>query len=404
MTRIPRVLASMTVAIMLVALSGRAARADTVVQVPLPGLLDGRSVTTLTGGKLVVWTVPTDGGGGQNAFATAAVALSKGAPVANALPDDGRFPANDRHPDVVLNFSNDADPASPQTHFVKVNTTFTFAMPPATYSKLFVFFSGAAGGTPLKLTLTYGDATTELKTITIPDYYADVPATDPVIFNLAPDLAKWSKNTTIAEANHHHITGAELDPMAKTLTSVLVDRPGNGYLVFWGATGVATTAVAGYDGDTDAGAPDAGGKPLDAAGTGGASATAGASGASGGAGAAAGASGTAGAAGGAGQTGGTAGTSGGAGATSGGTAGATTSAGSAGTSGAAGAPVRKASGGGCRLAGADDPPSSSAAWLVLGACIAWSVGRRRRRARELSAASGSDTASVGSGAAPRWSV
>src|SRR5438045_897435 len=103
-----RPLASLfTVAAGLAALTGSViARADTVVQIPLTGVIDARSVTTLTGGQLVVFTLPTDGGNLQNAFATKAVAIMQGKPPENALPDDGTFPADARHPEVVLHFSN----------------------------------------------------------------------------------------------------------------------------------------------------------------------------------------------------------------------------------------------------------------------------------------------------------
>jgi hypothetical protein len=63
-------------------------------------VLDKRSVTTLMGTTLVVWTLPTDGGGTntgdgiQNGFATQAVAMLQGKPIANALPNDGKFPAS----------------------------------------------------------------------------------------------------------------------------------------------------------------------------------------------------------------------------------------------------------------------------------------------------------------------
>ena len=208
--------------------SGVARAADTTVQIPLTALLDARSVTTVTAGKLVVWTLPTDGGGLQNAFATHAVATMQNLPAeaTNTLPDDGHFPANDRHPDVVLNFSNDADAASPQTHLVLPSAMFSFPVPPATYSKLFLFFNGAANGTTIKVTFTYSDGM-DVQNATIPDYYADVDPTDPVIFDLATNLAKWSKTTQVAEANHHNITGAELHPAAgKTLSSVTVERGG----------------------------------------------------------------------------------------------------------------------------------------------------------------------------------
>src|SRR5262245_1286270 len=136
--------------------AGATHAADTVVQIPLTGVLDTRSVTTLTNGNIVVFTLTIDGGGGdvgtgglQNGFATKAVAMMKSpGNVANSLPDDGKFPADTRHPAIVLNYSNDAPAASPQNHLVKpaVGTTpsnFTFPVPSATYSKLFLFFHGA---------------------------------------------------------------------------------------------------------------------------------------------------------------------------------------------------------------------------------------------------------------------
>jgi hypothetical protein len=244
MTRIPSL--SLTIAAALfTALSSTVAGADTVVQVPLPDLLDARSVTTLTAGQLVVFTLPTDGGNLQNAFATAAVAELKGKPVENCLPNDGRFPANDRHPEVVLHFSNAADAASPQTHLVAPSASFSFAVPEATYSKLFLFFNGAAGGTTVNVTLNYADAM-DTQNATVPDYYADISATDPVVFNLATDLAKWDKSTAINEANHHNITGVTLNALAgKTLQTVKVERGAEGNLVFWGATGIATSELGG---------------------------------------------------------------------------------------------------------------------------------------------------------------
>jgi MYXO-CTERM domain-containing protein len=251
------------------------------VQIPLPGLLDARSVTTLTGGKLVVFDLPTDGGNLQNAFATKAVAQMQGKPVENALPDDGKFPADARHPEVVLSFSNDAAATAPQTHLVPPSTSFAFEVPATTYSKFFLFFNGAAGGTTVMITLKYSDGM-EIKSAKIPDYYADVPANDPVVFNLATNLAKWDKNTQINEANHHNITGVELVPMVeKTLMQVEVARAAEGNLVFWGATGVATGDVGGGSGGAG-GAGGAAGAPA----SGGPSGTAGA--ASGGAGAPAG--------------------------------------------------------------------------------------------------------------------
>ncbi|HTM46767.1 MAG TPA: hypothetical protein VL137_17550 [Polyangiaceae bacterium] len=263
-TQSPRRL-SMSLATMLLIGMGaaQANAADTVVQIPLTGVLDARSVSTFTAGAIVTWDLPTDGGNLQNAFATKAVAMQTGTPPEHALPDDGVFPADTRHPEVVLNFSNTADAMAPQTHLIEPMGSISFPVPTATYSKFFLFFNGAAGGTTVTVTLHYG-AASEMYSAMVPDYYADISATDPMIFNLAADLAKYSATNTIAEAGHHNITGVEVHPLSdQMLTTVDVSRTADGNLVFWGATGVATSAVAmggaGNGGASNGGAPGSGG-------------------------------------------------------------------------------------------------------------------------------------------------
>ena len=299
--RLTRIATLSTLAGALLVLGAGTARAQTVVQIPLPGILDGRSAFTLTNGAIVPFTLAIDGGNGdvgtgaQNGFATKAVAMMKSAGnVANSLPDDGHIPADTRHPEVVLNYSNTADPTSPQCHLVKpmVGTTppdvFTFPVPSATYSKLFLFFHGAHGGTTVKITASYADATTDVTMATIGDFgNGSVPPANSNVFVLVGNLAKWTKTATIAEGGNHNIFGVEVDPMAKTLMSVKVERGDTGYLVFWGATGVATGPVAGL--------PDGGTPPADG-GAGGANGGAGEGGAAG-AGGATGAAGTSGGAG-----------------------------------------------------------------------------------------------------------
>jgi MYXO-CTERM domain-containing protein len=383
MTRLERATITAAVALLL-GLGGGVAHADTVVQIPLAGLLDTRSVFTLTNGTIVPFTLAIDGGNGdvgtgaQNGFATKAVAMMKSpGNVANALPDDGHFPADTNHPDVVLNVSNAADATAPQNHLVKPMVgatppeTFSFPVPSATYSKLFLFFHGADNGTTVKITLTYSDATTDVTNATIPDFF-NAP-TDAKVFVLAPDLAKWTKTTTIAEANHHNIFGVTLAPMAKTLSMVKVERGNAGYLVFWGATGVATSAVSGLDGGAgDAATTGAGGS--DAAATGGASGGAGAPGSAGSTmttGGSAGATGNAGAGGA--TTSGSAGAVGGGGGSSGG-AGETGAGGSAGAAG-----VTKSRSSGCSYVGGES--SVRASWLALGVVGLALLGTRRRRAR-----------------------
>ncbi|HVR64798.1 MAG TPA: hypothetical protein VMU50_23020 [Polyangia bacterium] len=316
-------------------------------------------MTTLTNGMIVPWNLHTDGLATlQNAFVTAAVAKMKGAPVENALPDDGRFAANDRHPEVVLNFSNDAPATSPQTYQVQPTTDVSFSVPQATYSKLFLFFNGSHGGTTVTMNLLYTD-TMETKMVKVPDYAAAIPANDPVIFNLAPNLSKWSLNTTVTEVGGHHITGVELAPMAgKTLKGVTFQRSADGFLVLWGATGVATSPV---DISVDAGATDAAvtdGGPADLGGATGGGPGPGDAAGPGGAG---------------GQNGG-----------GGGAAGAGTGGNGNGAPGTGGAAAPSAhSGGGCRLAVANDgaPAGSHELPLALTTLAVFLLLRRSRRQR-----------------------
>jgi len=344
-----------------VALLGGAgvARADTVVQVPVAQVLTGRSVTTLTQGMVVPWTVGVYGNK-MDGFETAAASMfHKDAATLKTMPDDGTYPADANHPLVVLNFSNDADPKSQQTLLIARMQAgmFMFPVPPATYSKMFIFLTSAYGASPVTVTLNYGD-TTQTVNVTVPDFFPGVPVgtETPALFNLATNLPNWRQDGSVYEMGGHTITGAELGPMAgKVLQSIKVERTTGGWLTFWGATGVATGVVAGL--------PDGGGTPAAdgsaADGGGGSTTDAGAT--------------EAGAVGG---TGGASGTGGGPGAGSGGT-----SPGSGGASGSAagtaGKPASASSGGGCSVGGERLPRFSA---LALAFALVVAARLRRRRA------------------------
>jgi hypothetical protein len=128
------------------------ALAQYVVQIPVDSVLDGRSVSTLTGGAVVPWGagqgVYNNGAGG--AYATAAVKAKLAmAAIGRGLPDDGLFPAVPPLPPFQLHFSNAAPDTSMQTHQVHQMAgapplqgpqSFQFAVPPATYSALYLIF------------------------------------------------------------------------------------------------------------------------------------------------------------------------------------------------------------------------------------------------------------------------
>jgi MYXO-CTERM domain-containing protein len=221
----------------------------------------------------------------------------------------------------------------------------------------------------------------------LPDSGLGVQMGGPPHFYIVTNTGKWSNTNTDLEPTGHTIEGIEItpSPAPAILTGVTLTKTNGAILVFWGATGIATTPV---DGGTEepsdsggGGGPEGGSAPLDAS-------TGSASGASSGAttssgtgngtptsGAASG-SATAGsaAAGISGATG-----TGGAGTTSAGASGASSSGSNAPGSGsnATTSSSSGSSGSGCSFAPTD---GTGAGWGSL-AALAWLVRARRRPKR-----------------------
>lgn len=212
------------------------------VQIPVSGIFNTRPVTTFANNKLYTWTVGIDGNGMSDGYLTRSASLFSGDQNPNALPDSAVFPANKRHPEVVLHYSN-ADSIHNQALYVRGNGDFSISLPPAVYTKLFLFFTSSEGASPVQIQLVYSDSS-ETLSLEIPDYYLDIPENDPYFFQLISGLAKWNKMNKMAEADHHNIDGLELHPsQTKALIAVKVSKGEQGYLVFWGATGVSNSQV-----------------------------------------------------------------------------------------------------------------------------------------------------------------
>jgi hypothetical protein len=260
----------------------RAAAADTVVQLNVDAVLDGRSVSTVANGVVTAWSAG-DGLDATDGFVTTAVEAilqtqgkTATGKVGPALPDDGLFAANGQHPAIQLHFSNAAPVTRPQTHQVPRSggaQSFTFDVPPAAYTKVFLAITSSYGVGDLTVTLSYaGSAAPTIVTCALPDWGGGgAAAGDPVFFNLIQGLHKWTDTNQEVDTPTHGITGITLSPTPNaTLTRLRVDKTNDAQVVFWGATGVATDAVTtdggGADGTMDARADDVGG----AAGSGGA--------------------------------------------------------------------------------------------------------------------------------------
>ena len=257
------------------------AYAQYVVQIPVDSILDGRAVTTLTGGAVV--TFGNKQGiysGGQTGYATAAVQMmlaptSKGV----GLPDDGLFPATGNLPPFQLHFSNAAPPTSPQTRQLPASATagaqtFQFPVPPATYTALYLILASGDGSASFTVTLSYagGVPSTMTTIMSLPDSGSGVVMGGPPHFYVVTNTGKWDTTNKDLEPTNHTIEGVEItpSPAPAVLTGVTITKTNGAILVFWGATGIATTPVDGgaeapVDSGIVGGGPDAGGG-LDAGG------------------------------------------------------------------------------------------------------------------------------------------
>jgi hypothetical protein len=282
--------ASMATIALAITAFARAAAADTVVQLDVDSVLDGRSVSTAANGVVTPWSAG-DGLDADDGFVTTAVETilktqgkTADGKVDPAMPDDGSFAANAQHPAIQLHVSDTAPATSPQTHEVPRTggaQSFAFDVPPATYAKLFLVITSSYGAGDLTVTLSYaGSAAPTVAKVALPDWgVGGAAAGDPVFFNLIQGLHKWTSTDQEVDTPTHGITGLTLSPTPTAmLTGVRVEKTNDAQVVFWGATGVATSAVSIDGGGDDAtldggGGGSAGADASGAAGSGGDAAT-----------------------------------------------------------------------------------------------------------------------------------
>lgn len=88
-------------AVIIAAKTAAAASPPEAVQIDIKDLLNARVVTTTTDGKVNNLKIDIDGAGGHCTMAAAELLKTKDP---HALPNDGKFAANDKHPEVVLNY------------------------------------------------------------------------------------------------------------------------------------------------------------------------------------------------------------------------------------------------------------------------------------------------------------
>jgi hypothetical protein len=204
------------------------------VQVDVSKLLNARVVTTFTDGQVVPLSINLDGAGG---VATQAASESLKTNNNHTVPDDGVFPANADHPEIVLHFSN-ADGTGYQVRRMPKEEEFSFDVPAKIYAKMFLCFtSGAVGPAPMKVTLTYQDNSTDTRDIVCPDWWNNLDGKNKDVVCVASNLAKFGSKNNIMEKDHHNIFAIDVHPSAdKMLTSIKVHKT-RPLVCFWGATG-----------------------------------------------------------------------------------------------------------------------------------------------------------------------
>ena len=217
--------------------SSEVQKKEKIIQVNLDKILNARPVTTLTQGKPVTWTKGIDGNGEADGYLTRAAAVYMGNPDPKALPDNPLIPANEKHPGILLHYSN-SDGTSNQAVAVKGSGNFSFEILTGHYSSMFLAFTSSEGATKVKVSFTYMDGT-ETKSFEIPDYYIDLPENSPDVCYLVHDLAKWGKMNNMTEKDHHNIDLLDVHPdPERSLVNIKVEKSESGYLVFWAATGI----------------------------------------------------------------------------------------------------------------------------------------------------------------------
>jgi hypothetical protein len=210
---------------------------EKIIQLDLSKILNARPVTTFTNGRLITWTKGIDGNGKADGYLTMAAAIFKGDKDPKALPDNPLFTATNKHPEVLLYYSNN-DSISNQAFAFSNKDSVHVELLPKYYTDLYLAFTSAEGASQIKVNLLYTDGM-ESKSFEVPDYYKDIPATHPDLCYLVHDLAKWGKVNNMTEKDHHNIDLLNIHPDPnRKLTGIKIEKAEAGYLLFWAATGV----------------------------------------------------------------------------------------------------------------------------------------------------------------------
>ena len=206
--------------------------AGEVMQIDTTNVFNTRVISTVVAGQLVPLKDNIDGAGG---VATTSAAGLQGPADPHALPDDGKFPATDKHPAIDLPYAKD-DAKAAQVRRCTGGDAFVLSVPAHLYGRFFLFLSSGQGASHLKIKMRYTDHTTDTRAADVPDWFWDLKPDDKDWSYVATNLSKWGPDKML-EKDHHSIFALDLHPdPTKTLEKILVSKADPGILVFYGAT------------------------------------------------------------------------------------------------------------------------------------------------------------------------
>ncbi|MEI8340566.1 MAG: hypothetical protein WCH43_03395 [Verrucomicrobiota bacterium] len=208
-------------------------RAGETVQIDAQDVFNMRPINTMVNGKLVPMNNNIDGAGG---IATKSAAQAAGSDDPHSMPDNGKFAANDKHPEVIFSYATD-DGRKNLARKSQGSDEFIVNIPPKNYAKLFLFFASGAGPSKLHLDLKYQDGTLESRSMEVPDWFWELKSDDKDRCYIAPDLSKWSPDKML-EKDHHFIFGLNVNPSPdKILAKIRIKKAEPGIMAFFGGTG-----------------------------------------------------------------------------------------------------------------------------------------------------------------------
>jgi hypothetical protein len=156
------------------------------------------------------------------------------------LPDDGFYAAGSGHPDVQLAFRDTSvGPNSVLMNAPGTNVlTVTFPLVVTSYSTVQLYATSTEGSSSVTVTLNYGDSSTAVTSVIVPDWGQSSTAAAPV-FVMQSDLSRFSMTHPTDFGDDFALYGVTtVANPAKTLVSVTVAVAGGSShrFILYGAT------------------------------------------------------------------------------------------------------------------------------------------------------------------------